>query len=99
MPSSIPAKIGRRLAGSLQRSSALRHACRMSTTHAPDLQSRCDVRGPVNVTRLPETPSLSELAALGVARVSWATLLYRDAMAHFEERLASLHDEALDAPA
>ena len=30
-----------------------------------------DVRGMVNVVRLPETPSLAELAALGVARVSW----------------------------
>ncbi|MFZ1880214.1 MAG: isocitrate lyase/phosphoenolpyruvate mutase family protein [Gaiellaceae bacterium] len=51
-----------------------------------------DVNGPVNVTRLPQTPSLAELAALGVARVSWATLLYRDAMAHFEAELASLRD-------
>lgn len=49
-----------------------------------------DVRGPVNVIRLPETPSLDELAELGVARVSWATLLYREAMAHFTERLGSL---------
>jgi 2-methylisocitrate lyase-like PEP mutase family enzyme len=48
------------------------------------------VRGPVNVIRLPQTPSLAELAALGVARVSWATLLYRDAMARFESDLASL---------
>jgi 2-methylisocitrate lyase-like PEP mutase family enzyme len=49
-----------------------------------------EARGPVNVTRLPQTPSLAELSALGVARVSWATLLYRDAMARFEEQLASL---------
>ncbi|MFL5842368.1 MAG: isocitrate lyase/phosphoenolpyruvate mutase family protein, partial [Thermoleophilaceae bacterium] len=49
-----------------------------------------EVRGPVNVIRLPQTPSLAELAALGVARVSWATLLYRDAMARFEDQLASL---------
>jgi 2-methylisocitrate lyase-like PEP mutase family enzyme len=46
----------------------------------------------VNVIRLPQTPSLTELAALGVARVSWATLLYRDAMARFEEQLASLQE-------
>ena len=32
-----------------------------------------EVRGPVNVLRLPQTPSLAELAALGVARVSWGT--------------------------
>jgi 2-methylisocitrate lyase-like PEP mutase family enzyme len=50
-----------------------------------------EVRGPVNVIRLPQTP-LAELAALGVARVSWATLLHRDAMARFEEQLASLQD-------
>jgi 2-methylisocitrate lyase-like PEP mutase family enzyme len=49
-----------------------------------------DFRGPVNVTLLPQAPSLAELAALGVARVSWATLLFRDAMAHFEEQLVSL---------
>jgi 2-methylisocitrate lyase-like PEP mutase family enzyme len=50
------------------------------------------VRGPVNVIRLPQAPSLAELAALGVARVSWATLLFREAMARFEEQLASLQD-------
>jgi 2-methylisocitrate lyase-like PEP mutase family enzyme len=50
------------------------------------------VHGPVNVIRLPQTPSLSELAALGVARVSWATLLYRDAMARFQDQLASLQE-------
>src|ERR671914_3134291 len=33
-----------------------------------------EVRGPVNVLRLPQGPSLAELAALGVARVSWAVL-------------------------
>jgi 2-methylisocitrate lyase-like PEP mutase family enzyme len=49
-----------------------------------------DVGGPVNVIRLPQTPSLAELAALGVARVSWATLLFRDAMAHFAEQLAAI---------
>jgi 2-methylisocitrate lyase-like PEP mutase family enzyme len=49
-----------------------------------------EVGGPVNVIRLPQTPSLADLAALGVARVSWATLLYRDAMARFEDQLASL---------
>ena len=49
-----------------------------------------EVRGPVNVVRLPHAPSLAELAALGVARVSWGVLLYRGAMAHFEDQLASL---------
>jgi 2-methylisocitrate lyase-like PEP mutase family enzyme len=51
-----------------------------------------EARGPVNVLRLPQTPSLAELAALGVARVSWGTLLYREVMARFENQLASLRD-------
>src|SRR5215216_1689339 len=51
-----------------------------------------EVRGPVNVIRLPQMPSLAELAALGVARVSWATRLHRDAMARFEDQLASLQE-------
>ena len=48
------------------------------------------VAGPVNVMRLAEGPSLPELAALGVARVSWATLLFREAMVRFADHLASL---------
>ena len=51
-----------------------------------------EIGGPVNVIRLPQTPSLAALAALGVARVSWATILHRDAMARFEEQLASLRE-------
>src|SRR6185437_5176637 len=51
-----------------------------------------EVPGPVNVMRLPQSPSLAELATLGVARVSWATLLYRDALARFEHQLASLRE-------
>lgn len=50
------------------------------------------VRGAVNVVRMPEAPSLAELAALGVARVSWGPLLFRETMACFEERLASLRE-------
>jgi 2-methylisocitrate lyase-like PEP mutase family enzyme len=51
------------------------------------------IGGPVNVVRLPHArPSLAELAALGVARVSWGPFLYRDAMARFEDQLASLQD-------
>ena len=49
-----------------------------------------EVRGPVNVVRLPQAPSLAELAELGVARVSWGHLLYHDAMARFQDQLASL---------
>jgi 2-methylisocitrate lyase-like PEP mutase family enzyme len=51
-----------------------------------------EARGAVNVTRLPQAPSLDELAAMGVARVSWGILLWRDAMARFEDRLASLQE-------
>jgi 2-methylisocitrate lyase-like PEP mutase family enzyme len=51
-----------------------------------------EVRGPVNVVRLPQAPSLAELAALGVARVSWGHLLYHAAMARFGEQLASLQE-------
>jgi 2-methylisocitrate lyase-like PEP mutase family enzyme len=49
-----------------------------------------EVRGPVNVVRLEQAPSIAELAALGVARVSWGPLLQWDAIARFKERLASL---------
>ena len=48
------------------------------------------VRGPVNVLGLPQAPTLVDLAALGVARVSWGVLLHRGAMAHFEGQLGSL---------
>jgi 2-methylisocitrate lyase-like PEP mutase family enzyme len=51
-----------------------------------------EVRGAVNVVRLPQAPSLAELAALGVARVSWGILLHGDAMARFNDQLASLRD-------
>jgi 2-methylisocitrate lyase-like PEP mutase family enzyme len=51
-----------------------------------------EVGGPVNVVRLPQAPSLAELVALGVARVSWGVLLYRGAMARFEDELASLQE-------
>jgi len=51
-----------------------------------------EVRGPVNIVRLPQAPSLAELAALGVARVSWGLFLYLDAMARFGEQLASLQE-------
>jgi 2-methylisocitrate lyase-like PEP mutase family enzyme len=50
------------------------------------------VRGHVNVVRLPQAPSLAELAELGVVRVSWGILLHGDAMARFEDQLASLRE-------
>jgi 2-methylisocitrate lyase-like PEP mutase family enzyme len=48
------------------------------------------VPGPVNVLALPRAPSLTELGRLGVARVSYGTLLHRDAMEQFSRVLASL---------
>jgi 2-methylisocitrate lyase-like PEP mutase family enzyme len=51
-----------------------------------------EVRGPVNLVRLPQAPPLAELAALGVARVSWGPFLYREAMVRFADELASLHE-------
>jgi hypothetical protein len=43
----------------------------------------------VNVVHLPQTP-LADLAAVGVARVSWGPFLHLNAMARFGEELASL---------
>jgi 2-methylisocitrate lyase-like PEP mutase family enzyme len=51
-----------------------------------------EIRGAVNIVRMPQAPSLGELATLGVARVSWGHLLYRGAMARFEEQLGSLRE-------
>jgi len=48
------------------------------------------VAGPVNISRVPELAPLGDMAALGVARVSWAIFLFQGAMAHFGEQLASL---------
>jgi 2-methylisocitrate lyase-like PEP mutase family enzyme len=47
---------------------------------------------PVNIARMPQAPSLAELAALGVARVSWGPFLYWNAMARFDEQLAALQE-------
>jgi 2-methylisocitrate lyase-like PEP mutase family enzyme len=49
-----------------------------------------EVRGHVNIVRLPQAPTVAELAALGVARVSWGILLHGAAMARFADQLASL---------
>jgi 2-methylisocitrate lyase-like PEP mutase family enzyme len=56
----------------------------------PLRQLLSEIRGPVNITRMPEGPPPAELAALGAARVSWALLLFWDAMARFKEQLATL---------
>ena len=47
---------------------------------------------PIALWEAAQTPSLAELAALGVARVSWGPFLYQDAIGHFEEQLASLQE-------
>jgi 2-methylisocitrate lyase-like PEP mutase family enzyme len=66
------------------------------TLWEPDALRRfvSEVHGPVNVVCLPQAPPLAELAELGVARVSWGILLHGEAMARFEERLASLRRPA-----
>jgi 2-methylisocitrate lyase-like PEP mutase family enzyme len=46
--------------------------------------------GPVNVLRIPPAPSQAELAELGVARVSYGSLLHHDAMEQFSRLLGSL---------
>jgi 2-methylisocitrate lyase-like PEP mutase family enzyme len=49
-----------------------------------------EVRGPVNVVRMPPSPPVAELAGLGVARVSWGHFLFLGAIAHFKEQLGAL---------
>jgi 2-methylisocitrate lyase-like PEP mutase family enzyme len=49
-----------------------------------------EVSGPVNITAEPSAPTIAELAALDVARVSWGPLLQWDMMARFRKQLASL---------
>lgn len=49
-----------------------------------------DAGGAVNVLALPQAPSVAELAALGVARVSYGGLLYRRVMEQFVESLTGL---------
>jgi 2-methylisocitrate lyase-like PEP mutase family enzyme len=52
---------------------------------------------PVNILATPRTPSIAELAELGVARISLAGFLYRGAMEWLTNKLASLAQEAVDA--
>ena len=58
----------------------------------PEALSRfmSEVRGPVNISRVPQISSVANLAALGVARVSWALYLFFASMAHFEEQLRAI---------
>jgi 2-methylisocitrate lyase-like PEP mutase family enzyme len=51
-------------------------------------------RGGVNILAIPRAPSVAELADLGVARVSYGSLLHRDAMQRFSDSLGSLAADA-----
>ena len=53
-----------------------------------------EARGAVNILALPQGPSVPALAELGVARVSYASLLHRQAMEQFESALESLAADA-----
>jgi 2-methylisocitrate lyase-like PEP mutase family enzyme len=50
--------------------------------------------GPVNILRIPPAPSLADLASLGVARVSYGSLLHRDALSAFARQLESVAAES-----
>jgi 2-methylisocitrate lyase-like PEP mutase family enzyme len=49
-----------------------------------------DAPGPVNVLKIPPAPSHAKLAELGAARISYGSLLHRDAMKQFGRLLESL---------
>jgi hypothetical protein len=49
-----------------------------------------DAQGPVKLVSLPSGPFVPGLARLGVARMSWGPRLFKETMALFEERVASL---------
>jgi 2-methylisocitrate lyase-like PEP mutase family enzyme len=48
---------------------------------------------PVNIIRLPGTPEISTLASLGVGRVSYGPVAYRDLMAVFLKAAQSEHSQ------
>ena len=48
------------------------------------------VGAPVNVLATPHAPSIDELAAMGVARISWGSLMHHDVMRHFSESLTAI---------
>jgi 2-methylisocitrate lyase-like PEP mutase family enzyme len=50
--------------------------------------------GPVNILRTPRAPSLRRLADLGVARVSYGSLVHRDVMKQFAGIIGSIASEA-----
>ena len=50
--------------------------------------------GPVNILRIPPAPPLARLCELGVARISYGTLLHRDAMQAVDRLLAAVERPA-----
>jgi 2-methylisocitrate lyase-like PEP mutase family enzyme len=50
--------------------------------------------GPVNILALPQAPPASELAALGVARISYGGLLHRETIKQFTRTLDALRSSA-----
>jgi 2-methylisocitrate lyase-like PEP mutase family enzyme len=59
---------------------------------------RCGVPGPGQRAPHPASPVLAELAGLGVARVSYASLLHRGLMEQFSRALSSLAAEQGEHP-
>jgi 2-methylisocitrate lyase-like PEP mutase family enzyme len=53
--------------------------------------------GPVNVLPIPQAPSLAELAELGVARISYGSLLHRQSIEQFNGSLSSIAADAAAA--
>ena len=49
--------------------------------------------GPINALRIPPSPSITEMAEIGVARVSWGGQLAHQATQRFSEQLATLADD------
>jgi 2-methylisocitrate lyase-like PEP mutase family enzyme len=49
-----------------------------------------EARGPVNILAIPPAPSLAELTELGVARVSYGSILHRNLMEQFSGFLQSI---------
>jgi 2-methylisocitrate lyase-like PEP mutase family enzyme len=54
-----------------------------------------DTPGPVNILKTPRAPAFGQLAELGVARVSYGSLLHRDAMTQFGGVLGSIAAESV----
>lgn len=64
----------------------------MTSSQATERQSQCDLLRSLHRPGdpLPVGPQIAELAALGIARLSWGPLLHWDALARFKDKLATL---------